>query len=264
MLKVLFANGIERLVIYNNMKQHIHEYKVIGVDGCKLGWICVIITQGNIEINLYEEFSELIFINNDTDLFIVDMPIGLPENSYQAELRPERIARKLLPKKASSVFNVPCRQAVYKDTYDEANEQNKQVLGKGLSKQSFYIADKCKEVDVFLREYSQFKNKIVESHPELQFARFTENKQPILSSKKSSTGLFERERILTHILKTFFDIDLNIINYPLYKKHPDDVVDALCLAVAAGLCVVKGAKTIPENPECESSGLLMKMTYYDI
>lgn len=215
-------------------------------------------------MDLYETFEQCMKENEDANSIFVDMPIGLPENQEQAENRPEKYVRKLLPKKASSVFNVPCRQSIYESTYEKANKQNKKVIGKGLSKQSFYISRKCKEIDVFLKMYPQFKNKIIESHPELQFSRLTKEKYPIQSSKKTVFGQSKRRMILSKNMKEFFHIELKMTNFFLYETYPDDILDALCLAIGARLSIQYGNKTIPKDPKIDSRGLFMKMTYYDV
>lgn len=54
------------------------------------------------------------------------------------------------PGRGSSVFPVPCRQAVHSETYHEASKINKEVLGRGLSKQGWGIVPKIREVDAFV------------------------------------------------------------------------------------------------------------------
>ncbi|WP_143765861.1 DUF429 domain-containing protein [Clostridium beijerinckii] len=53
---------------------------------------------------------------------------------------------------ASSIFNVPCRQVVYMLNYEISNEKNKETLGKGISRQSFGIFNRIKEMNEFLNK----------------------------------------------------------------------------------------------------------------
>ena len=43
------------------------------------------------------------------------------------------------------------------------------------------------------------------------------------------------------------------------KCQPDDIMDAVCLAVAAGLKAQDMCETVPENPQKDARGLLMQM-----
>ncbi|WP_026886848.1 DUF429 domain-containing protein [Clostridium beijerinckii] len=49
--------------------------------------------------------------------------------------------------KTSSIFNTPCRQAVYAKNYTKAIEENKTNLGVSLSPLSYGICDKIREID---------------------------------------------------------------------------------------------------------------------
>jgi len=72
------------------------------------------------------------------------MPIGLPESIN--EIRPDAEARRIISGRSSCIFNTPCRQAVYTGDYFEASEINRQILGKGLSKQSFAICSNIRSI----------------------------------------------------------------------------------------------------------------------
>ncbi len=72
--------------------------------------------------------------------------------------------------RASCIFNPPCRQALVEDDYYRASEVNKEILDKGLSKQSFNICEGIKEADKLLQNRPELKNKLRESHPEICFA----------------------------------------------------------------------------------------------
>ena len=126
------------------------------------------------------------------------MPIGLPENTY--DIRPETEGRKILSSRSSCIFTVPCRQAVYEDDYYKANEINRDVLGKGLSKQSFSICSKIKEIDKFLNNAPEFENRLLESHPEICFAMLNFDgtmAMPIFENKKTEEGMERRLEVLS-------------------------------------------------------------------
>lgn len=48
----------------------------------------------------------------------------------------------------------------------------------------------------------------------------------------------------------------------LYVQFPDDVLEAVCLAVGARLGMEHGFKVIPENVAVNDDGIPMKMSYY--
>jgi 5'-deoxynucleotidase YfbR-like HD superfamily hydrolase len=115
--------------------------KVVGVDGCKGGWAAAVLTGDCFDVGLYKHIADLLAAHADAERILIDMPIGLPESTR--DLPPEALLRTLLRGKASSVFNRPCRQAVYADLKD-ASAVNKAVLGKALSAQSIGIIPKIR------------------------------------------------------------------------------------------------------------------------
>ena len=88
------------------------------------------------------------------------------------------------------IFPIPCRQAVYAATEEEQKKANIHVFGKSLAKQSIAIIPKIRELDEFLSSHPQYKNRILESHPELAFARLKGS--VVLTRKKEYTGFCER------------------------------------------------------------------------
>jgi len=190
------------------------------------------------------------------------MAIGLPEDDKESRYRPDQAARKELGSRGSSVFSVPCRQAVYQlgqnreETEALQKEKNLQVLGKSLSKQSLAIIPKIRELDEFLTAHEEYKNVLCESHPELCFAGL--NGEVLQSGKSDFFGITQREQILSEFIK-----DEKIHNtYELAKElkcKQDDILDAVCLAVTAALRAHGLTETIPAEPKADSRGLLMQM-----
>lgn len=230
--------------------------KVIGVDGCRGGWMAFIIENSGHTVKVYNSIEALCKENSDAHLIIVDMPIGLPESID--DIRPDSDARKILKGKASSIFSCPCRQAIYENNYEQANITNRRVLGKGLSKQSFAISPKIKEVDVFLRDNDSFKGRVIESHPEVCFAMLNGN--PVLEKKTTQEGVEKRLNLLA---KYHEGLHETIANKRFKKSvaQTDDIVDAMCMTVVAKLGNYEKLKTIPKKPQEDSKGLLMQMVY---
>jgi len=226
----------------------------IGVDGCKGGWIAAVYDHGDLRIEKYNVIDAIIERYPLFEGFLIDMVIGLPSND--AHIRPDTFARSLIPRRTSTIFAVPSRQAVYKNSEAEQIEANKKALGKGLSKQTVAIISKIRELDSFLNSKPQYKNVIKESHPEVCFARLNGN---VLMTKKAQfDGMNERIYILK---KYILELDGSIIltKAKELKCNADDIVDAICLAVTANLNYQGKGETIPAEPMIDDNGLIMHM-----
>ena len=237
--------------------------RYVGIDGCSKGWIAVTLDYGQVHIKRYAALTEIIDANPLPATFLIDMPIGLPEN-FQ-DRRPEADARKALGERRSTIFSVPCRQAVQltdqnreaREEVEEARKEiNKQVLKKSLSKQTLAIIPKIKEVDDFLQTHTEYKDILFESHPELCFARL---KGSVLKTKKSSAdGAEERTGILSQFIKDERFKSAHDLAKEIGCK-PDDILDAACLAVTAALKAHDLTATIPESPDKDARDLSMQM-----
>lgn len=231
----------------------------VGIDGCKDGYVAVNIKENDFAIEIFKTIEEVCSKYSDSNIILIDMPIGLPES--QEDIRPEEKGRKILSSRASCIFTVPCRQAVYEDNYYKANEVNRAILGKGLSKQSFSICRKIREIDEFLANSPEYKNRLLESHPEICFAMLNFNGLPIFESKKTEEGKERRLDLLNKYYKKTREIKHLIYSDPKLKYIKDDVIDALCLAIIGMLGYKSGFNTIPENPMKDSRGIFMQMIY---
>ena len=229
----------------------------IGVDGCKGGWIAAILDHADFRVEKYDSIEALVNRYPKFDAFLIDMAIGLCDRANQ--LRPDKEAKAELKSKASSVFPVPCRQAVYETTEEKQKEANKCALGKSLAKQSIAIIPKIREVDKFLSTHPEYKNVILESHPELAFSRLSG--QVLLSRKREFLGFSERSYILSEYLGESNDL-LKKLSSKVKELGcaMDDVADASCMAVTAAMKAHDMCETIPAKPEKDNTGLLMQMT----
>ncbi|MDA8441874.1 MAG: DUF429 domain-containing protein [Peptococcaceae bacterium] len=252
--------GVEKefLKIFNVITHNRTGFICVGIDGCKGGWVVVVIRETDFKVNIIKSIDEVFNRYNEYDSVIVDMPIGLPES--KAEDRPDGKVRARLKGKASSIFNTPCRQAVNANSYEEANQINRKILDKGLSKQSYAICRKIQEIDEFLSNNPQHKNQLVESHPELCFAVLNLG-EPLYDNKHTDVGLSKRVHVLGHYYEQAQDVIKHAQNNEELKNCLDDVVDALCLAIIGMLGLKNGFKTIPENPKMDRQGILMQMVY---
>ena len=232
--------------------------KVVGVDGCTGGWAAVSLTGDHVDIGIYHCISDVLAAHADAERILIDMPMGLPENVN--DLRPDAQLRTMLKGKASSVVNCPCRQAVYANV-KEASAVNKAVLGKALSAQSIGLIPKIRELDEYLSAHSETREFIFESHPELCFAKLS--RAPVLEKKRSHEGQHKRLSILSAFRPTV----RGAVEHADIKKNQaslDDLIDAACLALTAQLSLKRPLLSVPERPETDARGLMMKIVYVDV
>ena len=141
--------------------------KIAGIDGSKGGWVCVSGYENNFKELKFEKLKEFNDIKSkDFNLVLVDIPIGLEINLKKGGRIVDKLARKELLTNKSSIFNAPSRLVLEAKNYEEANKINKNK-GMGLSKQSWNLVKKIKEVDEFIKNSN--KTMIFESHPEIIF-----------------------------------------------------------------------------------------------
>ena len=136
---------------------------IIGIDGCKYGWIAIKIGKDSLfSISKHSNFTSIFKTYPSADRYLVDMVIGLADQNHPRDI--ETMARqKLKPKRASSVFTPPCRSAIYESTYELAKEKNKAILGKSFSIQAWNIVPKIREVDEYILKNKAYKTKISEA-----------------------------------------------------------------------------------------------------
>lgn len=229
--------------------------KFVGVDGCKGGWIAAIQDGGNFRLEKYTNISALVNENADYNEMLVDMVIGL--QSKASDVRPDNVARALIPGRTSTVFAVPARQAVYADTKEEIREANKNALGKDLPAQTIAIIPKMRELDEFLQQNPTYKNRLKESHPEVCFARL--NGSVVMSRKATPEGISERVQIIREYLPEITE-DYVYREAKQLRCNADDIVDAIVLSITANFAAHGKTDVIPEAVQEDETGLKMQMT----
>jgi 8-oxo-dGTP diphosphatase len=232
----------------------ITQARCIGIDGCKGGWICAVLEGGKLIIQRFSTISDIMNTYSDTQYVLIDMPVGLQSNSEH--IRPDTYARKIISERASTIFPAPCRQAIYAETVSKAYEENERVLGKKFTPLTVGIIPKIREVDTFLQSNQHFKNRLLESHPEVCFAIL--HGRTIFSKKNEFDGINERISVLQKFLPS-----LNISEIAdaskRYKCMMDDVIDAICLAVVGTFAAENKYYSVPAHPMPDDTGLLMQM-----
>jgi predicted RNase H-like nuclease len=233
--------------------------KYIGIDGCKLGWFYAgLEDDGCFDVGVIHRIDNASRWIATATMILIDIPIGLLSKG-SAERLCDTAARRMISPRGSTVFPVPARSAISKNSYQAGSEENYRCLGRKLSKQSWAIAGKIKEVDDFMRAMEP-GSKVREMHPEVAFCGLNGG-QPILAGKKTNKGLKARFELLKHYYPAVGAVvDEAREKIPL-KKHlqDDDILDALVGAVTASR--TSNIRTLPESPVFDDEGLPMEIVY---
>ena len=228
--------------------------KIAGIDGSKGGWVCVSGYQNNFKELKFEKLKGFNDIKSkDFNLVLVDIPIGLDIDLKKGGRIVDKLARKELLTNKSSIFNAPSRLVLEAKNYEEANKINKNK-GMGLSKQSWNLVKKIKEVDEFIKNSN--KTIIFESHPEIIFQVMKKDK--VSTKKKNEEGIIERRNLLEKngFNKVFLEKNL-LAKDSFYKK--DDFIDACSLFWSANRAMAKTEVKIPNDIVLDSEGIIMQI-----
>ena len=217
---------------------------IIGIDGCKSGWFSVWENQDkSIHSSVFSNLNELKnFFKNESQLIVgIDMPVVLSEVIPR---QADQLARKLLSKKASSVFTAPTPEMLDQPNYEKASLVSKKLFGKSMSLQSWYLFPKIKDVQTMIHHEDM---QIYEIHPELSF-RAMNNEQVILESKKSHEGFAIRNSLLTMHFKNFIFEEIRR-QYARKDVMDNDILDALAVLWSAKRIQSNQASFLPQAPE---------------
>ena len=261
---------------------------VAGIDGCRGGWIAVLVEHGagkvrDLQVELCLTFADILALDPQPAVIAIDIPIGLLDKPQPSGRECDRHARQLLGRRASSIFSPPTRPMLKATRYE-------QVRARGLSIQSFNIVPKIREVDRLITP--DLQQRVHEAHPELAFAALAG--APMKYNKKTREGREERttvlqqwldpiplptgERIKVRGIKEKFlspqTLTLALSLKGRGKKHatirqqllrsqvaPDDILDACALAWTA-LCIsTNKAKHVPDHLQTDRKGLRMEIWF---
>jgi predicted RNase H-like nuclease len=230
----------------------------VGVDGCKAGWLAVALDDEGVATHLVAPEFEVIARRFPEALILIDVPIGL-RDSGEGGRACDRLARRVLGPRASSVFSAPCRAAVYEESYEAASETNHHFTGSRLSRQTWGIVPGIRQLEEYLREHSHEGPVVREFHPEVAFWGLAG--EPMGFPKASDEGQHERLQLLCEYYPPAGRLRDEVLGaYPRSKVAPDDVTDALAGAVVAFIGAEQ-LETLPARPERDRRGLRMEMVF---
>lgn len=234
--------------------------KTVGIDGCPLGWLAIDFDSQKSPYWVIEGKEKLYDTFEKYERIFIDIPIGVPDDSYTRECD-ERLREELGSQYHASVFNPPVRPALYAPTYAEACVQSYSLTDKKVSLQAWNISGRIKQVDQLLQEQEKFRQKVYESHPELLF-KVLNGKEPIQQKKQTGKGLKHRLKLLKQVQDRAESIYREIKEeYRRKEIAEDDIVDTMVLAHFAQLSQNNKIRHLPEHPPKDSQGLPMSVNY---
>lgn len=228
---------------------------VVGVDGCKKGWVAAAWNTGKhtIDLAVHSTFAEVIAAYPRAKAIGVDIPIGLIECGRAVD----REARAVLRCRKSSVFPAPDPRIVRLDDYHTANETLKRICGKGVSAQAFGIFRKVAEVNALMTP--EMQNLIVEVHPEVSFWAMN-GYEEICPPKREPLGHRARLDLLRATL-TISENEWDKVTRGVRGAQRDDMLDALASAWTARRWVNGSFGRFPGETEVDASGLRAEIVY---
>jgi len=235
--------------------QRVNQY-VVGVDGCRGGWVAVRLTDAERTpgLEVHRTWAALMEAHRDAAVIAVDMPIGLVDDGR----RPcDVLARERLGwPRSASVFAPPRRPMLGLSRYDLANAWGKAQgpsSGGGLSRQAWGLMAKIRELDAALEPADQAR--VIEAHPELLFQAL--NGGSALAPKRSAGGMAARRRLLTAAR-----IDVRGFASGSGRSYADhDALDAAAVALVARRRRNRQAVRLAGAPERDGRGLKMEIWY---
>ena len=230
----------------------------IGIDGCKAGWFYFRFDDDTISFGVEKKLADILAYVEGEPCVLVDMPIGLPE-SGKTERQCDLKAREALsPGRASSVFPTPCRQSLSATSYEEASQINERKLGRKLSRQSYALIPKIRELDELLASSDLSRASIRETHPEVCFWGLLGG--PMEYSKRTRDGFVDRMRLLKLVEPAAEEmIAAAFLVHGGFDAGRDDIVDAFIIAICAR--AAQHLHTLPETPKHDKRGLPMEICF---
>ena len=244
------------------------DARFLGIDACPGGWACV---ARHVDDSLAVDFSEALepLLDRHPACTIgIDIPIGLPDGTTGIEpgiRQCDKQARKLLGfPRSTSIFSAPVRPLLDIDDKDivkshqEASAMTMAISNRKVTRQTMNILPRIREVDGLLQQSSGLSARMSEVHPELVFMEM--NGKPIAESKRSAEGRARRLKCLHDVFGSdAVESCIEMIDGTPIKL--DDLMDASACCWSAGRIGRGTHHALPSNPELDSTGLPMTISY---
>jgi predicted RNase H-like nuclease len=221
------------------------DVQVAGLDGCRGGWVLATVQAGAqasghdgqvdvdctppVDIRVIDSLETVADALASRRLVAagIDIPIGLPPARHGPRAC-DIAARRMLGPRRSTIFPAPARAVLEAEGYDQACALARAATGKAISKQTFHILPKIREVDRLLAPATTLQEHLFEMCPELSFAVLVGG--PMRHAKRTAEGRAERQAALARVFGRVADL----VARPPTGAASDDVLDALVGAWTAG------------------------------
>lgn len=228
-------------------------------DGCKAGWIALNrVAGGGVQARLCATAAELVAqlrgLDPQPQVLLIDMPIGLPA---QGARRCDQLARQWLGVRRSSLFPAPIRPVLGAASWEQACAIREGIEGKRMSRQSWNITARVRELDALLQAEPRLQAWLREGHPELSFTLLAG--APLPEIKKTAAGKALR---LVLVDRHFGAGAFTAVRQQFRRGQvgDDDILDAFAALWSAERFLRGEAITLPPAAEHDPTGLAMAIT----
>jgi predicted RNase H-like nuclease len=217
--------------------------RVAGVDAARPGWVAVSLEASGpaVTVRAAPSLDTLLAPDLDpagTTIVGIDMPLGLLETGWREA---DRVARRLLGPRRSSVFAIPPRAVWAEASYPAANQRCRELAGQGFSAQAWGLRAKLLEANRYRQTCG---HPLYEVHPELAFGAMAG--APLAASKHTVPGRDLRRELLA---RSGIEIPAGTPASLL-----GDVLDAAAVAWSARRIAAGQAVTVPDAAQYDSQG----------
>jgi predicted RNase H-like nuclease len=211
---------------------------VLGVDGCKAGWVGVVLpltSDAPVCAVLGATLSELAAQVGPVAAMGIDMPMRLTDTPWPRAS--ELAAKACLGPSGSRLFITPPRAAYAEADYAAACQVAIRLTGKAFSRQAWALRRKIDELEAWWRSAGCG---VWEVHPELSFAAMT---GAVIRPPKSTWSGLEVRRAALAEAGIVVPADIGDAG----RAGPDDVLDAAAAAWTTRRIAARTARSFPEG-----------------
>ena len=213
------------------------DAEVVGVDGCKTGWIAVRLgADGKASAHFLATIADVADVATAVTAIAIDIPTAFPTGGVWRSA--EVAARAALGVRRNSLFFTPVRAAIEAPTHAAACAASVVAGHGGVSQQAYRLGPKILEVAAWL---PRAPCPVREVHPELSFSVLLG--APAMLPKKTWGGLEERRVALADAGITLDDS--NVDPAAARAAAPDDMLDAAVCAWSARRIAHGEARAFP-------------------
>jgi predicted RNase H-like nuclease len=238
---------------------------IVGVDGCKRGWVAVWkrLNTHRLHLSIHDSASGFIEGKLPIAVVAIDIPIGLSEKGPR---ECDKIARALLGwPRQSSVFSPPIRAALQGKSREEASEITQAADGRRVAAQAWAIYRKVAEVDNLLRQNPRLQDRMHEVHPEVSFLAMNGG-CALVAGKRTDEGRAQRKELIARwigmgAVDALFQTARSEMNLTKRDVADDDLLDAAAALWTAERIHRRASRTLPPNPPLDAVGLRMEIVF---